>query len=365
MKYFLFALLFTGVLPVTAGDLIPVKDEEIKLLGIELASPKAAQDKPGSLLAAMVVIPPGHEQIVSVPEAARIQSMHVASGDEVQKSQPLAVLASPALLSLQKDYLQARADLNLAGQQLNRDKQLAAEGIIAKRRLQETQASYANERLRVNQQASALRIAGFSDEDITALKRNGKLQDSITLRASQTGIVLEKMARIGERLEAGAPLFRIADLSALWLEIRVPLATAGSLTKGQAVKVDAREVTGNIQLIGKNVDPETQTLLARAEITTGLDKIRPGEALNVRLLASSATDGQLVFEVERVAVIQSGDNAYVFVRMKGGFEARKVEVTGYAGKKALITGDLSTDDQIAKRGLAALKAAWLGMSGDE
>ena len=365
MKYLFLTFMLFSAIPAIAGDLIPVKDEEIELLGIELARPETAHDNPGSLLSALVVIPPGHEQIVSIPEAARIQSIHVASGDEVKKAQPLATLASPALLSLQKDYLQALADLNLARQKLNRDKQLSAEGIIAKRRLQETQASYANERLRVNQQASALRIAGFSDEDIAALKRSGKLQDSITLRASQAGIVLEKMARIGEQLEAGAPLFRIADLSVLWLEIRVPLTTAGSLATGQAVKVDAREVTGNIQLIGKNVDPETQTLLARAEITTGLDQVRPGEALNVRLLAASTAESKTAFAVDRIAVIHSGDSDYVFVRVKDGFEARKVQVAGFAGKKALITGNLSPDDQIAQRGLAALKAAWLGMSGGE
>ena len=208
-----------------------------------------------------------------------------------------------------------------------------------------------------------LKIAGFTDKDIKELRDNVALREVVTLRSPLAGVVLEKLASTGERLEAGTPMFRVADLSHLWLEVRVPINL--SVSQGQTFKVEGRAVNANILLVGQSVDPNTQTYLARAEVTSGRELVRIGEALNVRLFTQSkATDAQLL-SLPRKAIARSGKASYVFVHSDNQFEAREVQIKGFAGDSALISSGLKTNDSVATSGVAAIKAAWQGLGGGE
>jgi cobalt-zinc-cadmium efflux system membrane fusion protein len=356
-------ILYTVTTHALGAETIPFADKQLSLLGIKLANPILAKGSPGAPLSARVTIPSGQEIVVSAPDAASVRSIEVATGDEVKLDQPLAVLASPALLGLQRDFLQAVTEENLSRQQLVRDKQMANEGIIPKRRLEETRTRHHNQQLLVKEHTSVLKIAGFTGEDINELRDKVTLREVVTLRSPLAGVVLEKLAHTGERLEAGAPMFRVADLSHLWLEIRVPINQ--SVTKGQTVNVEGRAVNGQILLVGQSVDPSTQTYLARAEIKSGQELVRTGEALNVRLLTQSETAGTTLLSLPREAVVRSGKSSYVFVRSANQFEAREIQIQGYAGNLILISEGLETSESVAISGVAAIKAAWQGIGGGE
>ena len=343
-------------------DLISMTEKKLALLDIQLATPMPSGEEEGVPLAATVIIPPGNERVVSAPEAARIQSLAVAEGDEVRRGQVLAVMLSPGLLSLQKDYLQAVAEQSLARQQFKRDEQLVNEGIVAARRLEESRTRLSNQNILVAQQASSLRIAGFGDKDIRSLRRTGKLHQTVNLSSPLQGVVLKRMAEVGERAESGEPLFRVADLSTLWLQIRVPVRLR--VEKGQLARVVGRDVAAKVTLIGQNIDPDSQTFFVRAEVVKGGDLIRAGEALSVRLKAVQKTGGKTL-GLPRAAVVSREGQHYVFVRTDNGFEARQVTVAGYAGKRVLLAQGVSGDEQVAVTGVAALKAVGLGLGGDE
>jgi len=355
------AVLFAFVAQAVSAETIPFGEKEIKLLGIELTSPTPAEGSPGAPLPAKVTIPPGREIVVSAPDAANVRSIEVAAGDEVKLDQPLSVLASPGLLSLQRDYLQAITERNLSNQQLKRDVQLSKEGIVSKRRLEETRSQHHKQQLLVKEHTSALKIAGFTDKDIKELHDKVTLQEVVTVRSPLAGAVLEQLARIGERLEAGAPMFRIADLSQLWLEIRVPISK--QVSKGQTVTVEGRAVNAEILLIGQSVDPGSQTFLARAEIKSGQALVRAGEALNIRLLAPKTETNLL--SLPRKAVVRSGKGSYVFVRSTDQFEAREIQIQGFAGNMVLISSGLEASESVAISGVAAIKASWQGLGGGE
>ena len=353
--------LFTFTTQATAVDTIPFGAKEIKLLGVELTNPAPAESSPGAPLSAKVTIPPGREIVASAPDAAIVRSIEVAAGDEVELDQPLAVLASPGLLSLQRDYLQAITEQNLSNQQLKRDVQLSEEGIVSKRRLEETRSHHHNQQLLVKEHTAALKIAGFTDKEIKELRENVTLRETVTVRSPLAGAVLEQLARIGERLEVGAPMFRIADLSQLWLEIRIPINK--QVTKNQTVTVEGRAVNAEILVIGQSVDPGSQTFLARAEIKSGQALVRAGEALNIRLMTPK-TDTKLL-SLPRKAVARSGKNSYVFVRSGDQFEAREIQIQGFAGNVVLISSGLEASESVAISGVAAIKAAWQGIGGGE
>ena len=355
------AFLFAFAAHAASAESIPFGEKEVKLLGIELTNPTPAEGSPGAPLPAKVTIPPGREIVVSAPDAANVRSIEVAAGDEVKLDQPLAVLASPGLLSLQRDYLQAITERNLSNQQLKRDVQLSKEGIVSKRRLEETRSHHHNQQLLVKEHTSALKIAGFTDKDIKELRDKVTLQEVVTVRSPLAGAVLEQLTRIGERLEAGAPIFRIADLSQLWLEIRVPISK--QVSKGQTVTVEGRAVNAEILLVGQNVDSGSQTFLARAKIISGQEMVRAGEALNIRLLAPK-TEASLL-SLPRKAVVRSGKGSYVFVRSADQFEAREIQIQGFTGNLVLISSGLEASESVAISGVAAIKASWQGLGGGE
>ncbi len=361
------SLVFTGAFSASAmaeSPFAPIEmsSDKLAVMGIKLASPTAEGEEEGVPLAATVVIPPGNERVVSSPESARIESLAVAEGDEVAKGQALAVMLSPDLLTLQKDYLQAVAEQALARQQFKRDEQLVSEGIVAARRLEESRTRLSNQSILVEQQASSLRIAGFTDEEIRSLRRTGKLRQRVTLRSPLDGVVLKRMAEVGQQVSSGDMLFRIADLSTLWLQVRVPVGM--QVEKGQKAEVVGRDVTAEVTLIGQSVDPESQTFFVRAKVLDGVQKLRAGEALSVRLSASKP-EGADTLSLPRSAVVSSGGMNYVFVKTPTGFEARAVRVAGYAGSQVLIARGLSKQDKVAVAGVAALKAVGLGLGGDE
>ncbi|MGV6857558.1 MAG: efflux RND transporter periplasmic adaptor subunit [bacterium] len=341
---------------------VTVSEEKMALMDIRVQSPQRGGEEAGVPLAAEVVIPPGNERVVSAPEAARVESLAVAEGDEVKKEQALAVLLSPDLLTLQKDYLQAVAGHALAQRQYERDKQLVSEGIVAARRLQESQTQLSNQSVLVQQQVSMLKIAGFSEADIRSLKRSGKLRQRITLRSPLNGVVLERRAEVGQQLAQGDVVFDIADLSSLWLQLRIPVGM--KLETGQKASVMGRPVTAEVVLIGKRVDPDSQTYFARAQVITGADRLRASEVLSVRL-SSGGQQMSKTLALPRSSLVSSEGRDYVFVRTPGGFVARPVNVAGFSGQQVFLSSGVMEGDKVAVAGVAALKGVALGLGGDE
>ncbi len=86
----------------------------------------------------------------------------------------------------------------------------------------------------------------------------------LNVRAPIAGVVMERLAVVGTHIDMMAPLYRIANLDELWLEIAIPQERMGSIKIGDQVLVENSEVSAKITLLGQSVNPENQTILARA-----------------------------------------------------------------------------------------------------
>lgn len=343
------------------SEILVLDTETIKRMDIETALPQASISGGGTAYSAVVSIPPSQERLVGFTERVRVLSMHVASGDFVNKGQPLAQVTSPDLLKLQRDYLQAQLDLSLVQQQYERDKALEADGIIALRQLQESSNLAGNQRLAVAQRATMLELNGFDESDIRALSESGKMQPEVTLRAPVEGVVLEVPIALGDTLDMGQPVVRLADLSQLWLNIRVPLKTIDSVVIGTSVSLSGRDVLGKVEHIPRQVDPSSQTVIVRASVTQGVNELRPGESIEVRM--GLVSEKQLA--VPRASVIRNEGKDWVFLRTAEGFATTVIEVAGYEGSLAFIKEGLTEKSEVAVRGVAALKGALIGIGGGE
>ncbi len=343
-----------------AAHEIPFSPDQIQRLGITLVTVAPASTAMTDRMPARVVIPPEQEQVVSSPEAGLVKSLRVAIGDEVRAGAPLAVIESPELVGLQRDFLQASAELRLAQTDLARDEQLFKEGIIAERRLLTTRSRFEQARASLEERRQVLRLAGLDVSAIKALEGSRTLSSALVVRAPVSGAVLAQMAVVGQRVDKAVPLYRIGKLEPLWLEIHVPLDRLGSLAPGAEVGLPCPAATAAVTVIGRNVDPDTQTVLLRAEVHGGAECMRPGQFLQVRIALLGA---EKQWRVPSSALARSGHATVVFVRSVEGFRPVDVEVLSEDTGFSVVRADLRGDETVAASGITAIKAVWYGESG--
>ncbi len=342
-----------------AADQIRVSAGQIRALGIESAPLVAEGAVRGSGMPARVVVPNNQIQVVSAPLAGVIQMMAVAPSDPVRKGRILARLQSPMLVEAQRDYLQAAIQARLAEENLKRDEQLFKEGIIAKGRYLATRSGYAQAAAALSERRQALRLYGMSEGAIGRLRSARGMSTTLDIVSPLDGVVLEQMASVGQRTEASTPLYKVARLDPLWIEIQVPASAAGGIAPGAAVSVPAFGADGKVLSVAGDVNPAAQTVTVRASVRQGRRMLRPGQYVEAVLAGGGSSAKQ--WRAPLAAVVWQQARPYVFVEIPGGFRAQPVTVLSESGDSVLIDGPFRGSERVAVSGVAALKAAWTGI----
>lgn len=365
MKKTLFTLLLISCINASANNNeIKISPVQLYSLGVKMGTLKVIEQIPLLYAPAKVVIPPSQEYIVSAPQAGLISKLNVTIGDSVEKDQVLAHINSPGLLSLQRQLLKANSEKHLAWAGYQRDNKLLQEGLISERRWQESRNRFSTFLAEANEARQLLEITGMPAKDIKKLTTSRRLSSQLSIHSPIKGVVLEKMVVAGERLDILAPLYRIANLDQLWLEINIPQERMKGIKPGDQILIENTDITAKITLLGQSVNPQNQTILARAVINGTQPSLRAGQNVNSQVIQNSDT---LTFIVPNAAIAQSAGKAYVFIRNLTGFVVSPIEVIGKQQKSSVIIGndDLKANIEIAIRGAVALKANWLDLGGDE
>jgi membrane fusion protein, heavy metal efflux system len=267
-------------------------------------------------------------------------------------------MQSTALAEAQRSFLQAGTQAELARANLDRDQKLAADGLIAESRLMSTQAMHVQAVALLAERRNALKLAGMSDTAIAALQSGTAISTTITMAAPVDGVVIEQMAQAGQRLEAFTPIYRIARLDPLWLEIQVPLARAAGIREGAPVQVPSADAKGRIISVGRRVTPESQTVMLRALISVNATRLRPGQYVEATVATAGSEAPQ--WRVPNAALARHQGNTLVFVATARGFRAVTVVLVNEGPQTSLVSGELA-GARIAVGGIAALKARLLGI----
>ena len=216
--------------------------------------------------------------------------------------------------------------------------------MISLSRLEASRAQARQAQLQQQERKSALAQIGAS------VKSGG----AVTLVAPIDGVVLERPVMVGQRVEQTAPLFRIARLSPLWLEMQVPAREAPSVRIGDPVHLAAgAAASGRVILVGQMVDDASQTVLVRAQMDPPTPDLRAGQAVEARI--ETSVSGLLV-RVPSNALIDDAGRTVVFVATgTGDFRAVPVEAVSFAGNETVVRG-LPSGSRVVVRATAALKA---------
>ena len=339
-----------------------VTDQQMKALSIETTALKAGGEPVMLSLPAQVSVPPNREQIVSTPLSGLATQVLVQPNQTVRQGAVLVRISSPELGPLQLQLLQAASRAGLARKASQREKSLYDEGIIARRRLEEAQATLSESDAALRQAKAALRFSGMANSQIERVVASGKLEDAITLSAQSSGTVVSVDVKPGQRVEPSVALIHIAQIDRLALEIQAPTAQAAAWRTGSKLTLQGRPGTATVTSISPMVAAGSQTVAIRASVDSGTGDLRPGELVTVQFPLPTATGS---WDIPLSAVAHDNKDAYVFVRNATAFEARPVTVISSAGQRVRVRGNLRAGEKIAVSGVIALKGSWLGEKGGD
>ena len=251
-----------------------------------------------------------------------------ATGQPVRRGQPLFDLYSPMVLTAQQELLLAKG-LNAQVASAEQDARVGAETLVeaARRRL------------------LAWDIA---PSDIEAVEQSGEIQRTVTLRAPVSGVIVEKPVLEGQRIMAGEVVYRIADLSHVWLEGEVfeqdlPAAKIGQPVIAEFAALPGTSRTGRIDYVYPTLDPTTRTARIRIELSNPDLRLKPGMYATVRFTDRSGP----LLSVPRSAVLSTGERNLAFVkRSDGAFEPRRVTVGRATDDRLEILQGLAQGDTV-------------------
>jgi RND family efflux transporter MFP subunit len=318
-------------------------------LGVQVAAVQASTG--GQLLAsATVVMPPGKEFTVSAPYAGQVSRLLVGVGDSVKAGTALAHFTSPMLGDARRLLNEASLDYKNASAAAQRDQAMFDEGIIPAVRLQLSRSKQEAAQAQLHAREAELLAAGMRFDANTGYATG-------TLKAPLSGTVSEAFVAVGQRVDAGAMLFKLADSTQLQLDLQLSSDKAAQLQVGDEVSVASRNAKAKIIGVSRAVDA-SQSAHARATVTYR-GSLQAGELVPVVAHAkgkASAAKPGTQWLVPARAVTQWRGKPWVFVANVQGFEAQTVNVVSSTDDLSLVEALWPVGSKVAVTGIASLRA---------
>ena len=299
-----------------AGDpgTVKINLDRVQRLGVRTAKVTRQAISETVLLSGTVMADERTLGVVALKFPANIVKLHVAAtGERVRKGQPLFDIASPFLLKEELDLALALKAHDVAEGQ---------GGVVAS----------SNARS-INAARQRLRLYEVPEVEIERLIRTAVAGGSITWRAPQAGVVIEKPVIAGMQAEPGATLYRLADLSNIWVigeapENALAVARPGATARITLNALPGKTFAGKVTFVYPEVSMTTRTAKVRIELPNPDGRLLPGMFASVEVANPTA---EPVMTVPDSAVIDSGSRQVVLIaKGEGRFEPRAVT----AGRRA-------------------------------
>jgi Cu(I)/Ag(I) efflux system membrane fusion protein len=257
---------------------------------------------------------------VNIKFSGWIEQLHTdQTGQPVRKGQAMLEIYSPELVSTQEEYLLAFHNMKKLNDGAFAEISAGAQSLL---------------------EATRRRLLNW---DITAqqihdLETRGKATKTMTIYAPSNGIVVEKHAELGMRVMAGMDLFRIADLSTVWIYAHFYEQEAPWIKKGQLVEMElpynpGKMYQGRVDYVYPYLDQKTRDIKVRIVFSNPRLELKPNMYANISLKINM---GSAVTVVPNDTVIRSGMRNLIFVALGGGkFEPREV-ILGVEGEDGLV-----------------------------
>lgn len=389
-----------GLCPICNMDLIPltgsddgglrelsISDEASALLDIRVAPVVREPAEAEVRLFGRIGYDERRSTTITSRVSGRLDKLFVDfTGATVKKGDHLAEIYSPDLLVAQRELIGAKQSMTGS-----------AGGAVGETRRRILEA--AREKLRLLQ---------FTDEQIRAIEESKSPEDHLTLYAPQSGIVTDKLANEGQYVKTGDPLFKVSDLSTVWLKMEAYENDLQWLRYAQTVEFEVEAIPGKtfegrIAFIDPDLDPMKRVTNVRVNVDNPGLLLKPGMFAKAVVRSETSADGRVIdpslkgkwispmhpeivkdapgqcdicgmdlvpanelgfipdpdaapepLLIPASAVLKTGNRAVVYVRLKGGdgpvFEGREIVLGPRVGDQYIVESGLSQGELVVTRG---------------
>ena len=272
--------------------------------------------------------------IVSAKISGWVETLHVDyEGQAVDEGAPMLEIYSPELVTTQQDFLLALRAYQKAAERGNRSLQDDAMQLL---------------------ESARARLANWDipQAAVEKLESSGVIQKTVPLHAPTTGVVIDKDVVQGAYINAGDNLYRIADLSTVWVHASVYERDIAWLSVGLAATMElsqypGRTYRGRISYIYPFFHEGGRYVHARLQFANPDGILRPGMYVNLVMERQAIPDA---VAIPAEAVLRSGDRNIVFVRGEPGkYLPRAVEIGeegGPGGRHVRVMQGLSEGEHV-------------------
>lgn len=340
---------------------ISLTDEAVRRAGIE-ATKVTASAEASRIRVPGVIRANAYKEIIVTPlVGGRITRVNAELGQAVSRGQTLAEVYSSELAEVQQQYLSARAELEAHDQQLRRTERLVEIGAASRQEMEKIHAEHTAQTTEVAGRRSQLVLFGLSDERIVRLTSAAGIITTANITAPLGGVVVQREANVGLNVEPSTPLFKVVDLSSVWVvgdlyERDFTHVRVGSPATITTTAYPDRALEGRVSYIDPQLRPETRTAEVRVEVPNPRGELRLGMYADMEIGDARPS---ITTAIPRTAVQMVGDRAVVYLvtpNQPGVFIEREVRLGDTVGDKVLVASGVQAGDTIVASGSFALRA---------
>jgi cobalt-zinc-cadmium efflux system membrane fusion protein len=296
-------------------DIVEMRDDQIKLAGIQTASIELKSLSGTIKVNGLVAVPPQNFASISAPMGGFVRSCNLIPGNTVKKGQVVAVIENQEFIDIQQNYLEAKNKLEFAENDYKRHNDLYKNNVYSQQNLQQVTTDYKNLKAQVKSLTQKLALIG-----INAAKLNeDNISREVKLYAPFDGFIKTVNVNIGKYVSPSDAMFEIVNTKHLFLELTLFEKDADKVEIAQKIKFMINNETEQhdavITQTGKAINPD-KTYKVYANVTDQCMNIIPGMYVNAIIEATS----NKVTALPSDAIVSFDDKDYIFI-----FEKNKTE----------------------------------------
>ena len=291
-----------------------------------------------------------------------IYSVHTDVGDFVEEGELLVEIASSEVADAKRDLLVAIVKKRVQRLAYEREKRLVEKEISAARNFQQAEAEFLMAQLIVSSARQRLINLGFTAGEVRDVEETKSSSSLVHVHAPFSGTLVERSAVVGEAAVPGTPLFTLADLDVMWLNLLIPESRLSGVTVGLPVEATFATLpgftaTGRIDWISTSVTEPSRMVEARAVVSNNERMLRSNLFGDARIALSGDTRA---LTVPTASVQRFERNPFVFVKLEEDlYGLRRVDTGMDHGGRVQIVKGLALSDTVVVSGSFIMMSEFL------
>ncbi len=269
----------------------------------------------------------------------RIEEISAFLQSKVISGDPLVTIYSPEYLTMQSEYIQSIERWTRAKQNNNVEEETTAKLIH-------------------DSAKQKLIITGMTEKAIVQLSETRTVQPYLNIHAPFNGTIIESNVIQGNYIQLGTVIYKLADLSTLWVTADVYEHNIAQINIGQPVEVTTVAYPGEIfegivTTIGDVLDEKTRNFKVRIELSNPYNKLKPEMFVKVSFITSNRSS----INIPKKAVLTEDENNIVFLALANKtFQRKKIELGIATEDYIQVVNGLTPGDIIVTEGQFLLKS---------